>query len=83
MFDSNFSTTRTFADLATPVPANTLIVNATSLFARQQVPSHALGRACFNDSQLARGLREMRLIRGNYTERHVPFRATGLRHARE
>lgn len=79
VFDSNFFHDATFADLPPPGPRHpTLIVNATSYSRGSKFLLTRLPSARFNDSQLMRGLREMRLIRGNYTERHVPFENVGF-----
>lgn len=79
VFDSNFFHDATFADLPAPGPRHpTLIVNATSYSRGSKFLLTRLPSDRFNDSRLMRGLREMRLIRGNYTERHVPFENVGF-----
>lgn len=79
VFDSNFFHDATFADLPAPGPRRpTLIVNATSYSRGNKFLFTRLPTGRFNDSRLMRGVRELKLIRGNSTELHRPFENTGF-----
>ncbi len=79
VWDSNFFHDATFADLPKPgLRHPTLIVNATSYSRGSKFLFTRLPTSRFNDSQLMRGLREIRLLKSNYTELHRPFENVGF-----